>query len=64
MSTCDRVFTHKVLIDGESIMQFQSLREAKWFCENKTNATIVKLEVPKNKSAYQKACENAEECLF
>lgn len=64
MSTCDRVFTHEVLIDGESMMRFQSLREAKWFCENKTGATIVKLKVPKKKTAYQKAHDAVGECLF
>ena len=64
MSTCDRVFTHEVLIDGESMMRFQSLREAKWFCEGKTGTKIIKLEAPKKKSDYQKAYDAVGESLF
>lgn len=64
MSTCDRVFTHEVIVSGERMKRFQSLREAQWFCEGKEDAEIVKLEVPKKKSAYQKALEQVGECLF
>jgi hypothetical protein len=44
--------------------QFQSLREAQWFCEGKTGTKIIKLDVPKKKSAYQKAYDAVGECLF
>lgn len=64
MSTCDRTFTHEVIVDGERMKRFQSLREAQWFCEGKTDAKIVKLKVEKveKKSAYEKAYDNVGEC--
>ena len=40
-------FSHLVLLDGEPVKRFRSLREAKWFTDNKSNATIVKLVVQK-----------------
>lgn len=43
----DLPFTHLVLLDDEPVKRFRSLREAKWFTENKSNATIVKLAVEK-----------------
>lgn len=46
-------FTHVVIIDGEPIKRFRSLREAKWFTHNKDNATIEKLAVPTKKSVYE-----------
>ena len=46
------------------MMRFQSLREAKWFCEGKTGTKIIKLEAPKKKSDYQKAYDAVGECLF
>jgi hypothetical protein len=64
VSTCDRIFTHEVTVDGERMRQFQSLREAQWFCEGKTGTKIIKLDVPKKKSAYQKAYDAVGECLF
>ena len=46
-------FTHMVLIDGEPLKKFRSLREAKWFTHNKDNATIEKLTVPEKKSVFE-----------
>jgi len=40
-------FTHVVKIDGDAIKKFRSLKEAKWFAENKADATIEKLDLPK-----------------
>jgi hypothetical protein len=40
-------FTHEVWIGDEPMKRFRSLKEAKWFCENKTDARIVKLKVEK-----------------
>lgn len=45
-------FTHVVLLDGEPIKKFRSLREAKWFTTNKEDATIEKLAVPEKKSVF------------
>jgi hypothetical protein len=45
-------FTHVVLLDGEPIKKFRSLREAKWFTTNKEDATIEKLAVPERKSVF------------
>jgi len=64
VSTCDRVFTHEVLIGGERMKRFQSKREAQWYCEGKEDAEIVTLKVPKKKSVYQKCFELVGECLF
>ena len=66
MSTCDRVFTHEVIVSGERMKRFQSLREAQWFCEGKPDAEIVKLKVDKveKKSAYEASCEKVGECLY
>lgn len=46
-------FTHVVLLDGEPIKKFRSLREAKWFTTNKDNATIIKLTTQTPKSVYE-----------
>lgn len=66
MSTSNKIFTHEVLLSGESIKRFQSLREAQWFCEGKTDAEIRKLEVVKTekKSDYENAYQQVGECLF
>ena len=40
-------FTHEVWIGDEPMKRFRSHKEAKWFCENKTDARIVKLKVEK-----------------
>lgn len=45
-------FTHVVLLDGEPIKKFRSLREAKWFTTHKEDATIEKLAVPEKKSVF------------
>lgn len=66
MSTYDRTFTHEVIVDGERIKRFQSLREAEWFCEGRTDTTIVKLKVEKakKKSAYEISYQQVGECLY
>lgn len=46
-------FTHMVLIDGEPLKKFRSLREAKWFTANKKDASIEKLDVPAPKSIHE-----------
>lgn len=46
-------FTHMVLIDGEPLKKFRSLKEAKWFTSNKKDAIIKKLDVPKPKSIHE-----------
>lgn len=46
-------FTHVVLLDGEPIKKFRSLREAKWFTTNKEGATIEKLTIPEKKSIHE-----------
>lgn len=51
-------FTHMVLIDGEPLKKFRSLKEAKWFTSNKEGATIEKLAVPIKKSIFE-LCEEA-----
>jgi hypothetical protein len=40
-------FTHVVKIDGDAIKKFRSLKEAKWFIINKSDAVIEKLDLPK-----------------
>lgn len=63
----DRIFTHQVIDEfGDTLMKFQSLREAKWFVQNKPNCTIEKLVVLQitKDSAYKRAYESVGECLF
>jgi len=52
-------FTHLVLVDGEPIRKFRSLREAKWFTEGKHDATIEKLQVEKEKPIWEVFTEPA-----
>jgi hypothetical protein len=42
-----------VLVEGEPLKKFRSLKEAKWFTSNKEGATIEKLAVPIKKSVYE-----------
>lgn len=46
-------FTHEVHLDDVAVKRFRSLREAKWFTNNKDNATIVKLAIETPKSVYE-----------
>lgn len=49
----DYPFTHLVLVEGEPLKKFRSLKEAKWFTSNKDGATIEKLAVPVKKSIHE-----------
>jgi hypothetical protein len=53
-------FTHVVVLDGEPIKKFRSLREAKWFTNNKDDAKIERLSITESKSVF----DIYEEALF
>lgn len=60
----ERLFSHQVLDEfGDRLKLFQSLREAKWFIENKPNCTIQSLNV-KRETDYEFALRVCEECPF
>lgn len=57
-------FSHQVIDEfGDVARKFYSLREAKWFIENKPGCVVEKLNV-KRESAYQFALRTCGECLF
>lgn len=59
-------FTHVVKIDGDAIKKFRSLKEAKWFIINKSDATIEKLDLlkPQTKADLFAEYANLGEPLF
>lgn len=57
-------FSHQVIDEfGDVARKFYSLREAKWYIENKPGCKLEKLYV-KRESNYQYALQTFGECLF
>jgi len=57
-------FTHAVTEDGEIIHKFRSKQSAEWFINSRPSCKIVKLEVPKQESVYNRMLNLVGECIL